>query len=202
MLGLDGLARRRPASLSGGQQQRVALARALAIEPAVILMDEPFSSLDAKLRESTREELRGLQRELGFTAVLVTHDQAEAMAISDRVAVMQGGRLVQIGTPLEVYDLPANRFVAGFIGRANQVDGGILRPEMIRIVAASSPGAVAAVVEATTFLGAGSELAVRTASGLRLLVAADSHAPLRHPPGAAIAITWPPEAVVTIGETA
>ena len=120
MLRLDGLARRRPAALSGGQQQRVALARALAIDPAIILMDEPFSSLDAKLRETTREELRILQREVGFTAVLVTHDQAEALAISDRVAVMNAGRLEQLGTPQQIYDHPASEFVAGFVGHARQ----------------------------------------------------------------------------------
>ena len=199
-LRLDGLARRQPASLSGGQQQRVALARALAIEPAVILLDEPFSSLDAKLRETTREELRALQREVRFTAVLVTHDQAEALAIADRIAVMNAGRLEQVGTPQQIYDRPASEFVAQFVGHANRVAGGILRPESIGIVAAATPGARAATVESVAFHGASSEIAVRTAEGARLIVAADGSAPARYPPGSAIAITWPPEAVITFGE--
>jgi putative spermidine/putrescine transport system ATP-binding protein len=199
MLRLDGLARRRPAALSGGQQQRVALARALAIEPAVILMDEPFSSLDAKLRETTREELRTLQTEVGFTAVLVTHDQAEALAISDRVAVMNAGRLEQLGTPQQIYNHPASEFVAGFVGRANRVPGGILRPEAISLVAPATAGAMAGIVESAAFHGASSELAVRTSDGLLLIVAADGHAPLRHPVGSTVAVTWPPEAVVTFG---
>jgi putative spermidine/putrescine transport system ATP-binding protein len=194
------LARRRPAALSGGQQQRVALARALAIEPAIILMDEPFSSLDAKLRETTREELRTLQRALGFTAVLVTHDQAEALAIADRVAVMNAGRMEQLGTPQQIYDRPASEFVAGFVGRANRVPGGILRPESISLVAPATPGATPAIVESAAFHGATSELAVRTPGGSLLIVAADGHAPLRHPVGSTVAVTWPPEAVVTFGE--
>jgi ABC-type Fe3+/spermidine/putrescine transport system ATPase subunit len=199
-LGLEGLARRRPAALSGGQQQRVALARALAIDPAIILMDEPFSSLDAKLRESTREELRTLQREVGFTAVLVTHDQAEALAISDRVAVMNAGRLEQLGTPQQIYDFPATEFVAGFVGRANFLPTGMLRPEAISLVAPATPGAMPAVVESAAFHGASSELAVRTQDGFLLIVFADGHAPLRHPVGSTVAITWPPEAVVKFGE--
>ncbi len=200
-LRLDGLARRRPATLSGGQQQRVALARALAIDPAIILMDEPFSSLDAKLRETTREELRTLQREVGFTAVLVTHDQAEALAIADRVAVMNAGKLEQLGTPQQIYDRPATEFVAGFVGRANRLPSGrILRPEAISLVAPSTAGATPAVVESAAFHGATSELTVRTQDGLVLIVAADGHAPLRHPIGSVVAVTWPPEAVVTFGE--
>jgi iron(III) transport system ATP-binding protein len=108
-----------PSALSGGQQQRVALARSMAMRPGIILFDEPLSNLDAKLREQVRFEIRALQAELGFTAVYVTHDQAEALAMSDRIVVMNRGRIEQIGVPADVYDRPVNRFVADFIGAAN-----------------------------------------------------------------------------------
>ena len=108
-----------PNKLSGGQQQRVALARALAMRPSVVLFDEPLSNLDAKLREQVRREIRGLQREFGFTAIYVTHDQSEALAMSDRVVVLNGGVVEQIGAPEEVYQRPETAFVADFIGSAN-----------------------------------------------------------------------------------
>ncbi|MEV0387552.1 ABC transporter ATP-binding protein [Nonomuraea sp. NPDC050643] len=123
LVGLEGYAERRPKQLSGGQQQRVALARALAIRPAVLLLDEPLSNLDAKLRREMRVELRAIQARIGTTMVFVTHDQEEALALSDRVAVMNGGRIEQIGTPDEVYRRPATRFVAQFIGAANVLEG-------------------------------------------------------------------------------
>ncbi|WP_235030890.1 ABC transporter ATP-binding protein [Nonomuraea solani] len=123
LVGLEGYADRRPKQLSGGQQQRVALARALAIRPAVLLLDEPLSNLDAKLRREMRVELRAIQARIGTTMVFVTHDQEEALALSDRVAVMNGGRIEQIGTPDEVYRRPATRFVAQFIGAANVLEG-------------------------------------------------------------------------------
>jgi ABC-type sugar transport system ATPase subunit len=116
MLGLESLLDRRPRQLSGGQQQRVALGRALVRDPQVFLMDEPLSNLDAQLRAQTRGDIRRLQQEVGTTTVYVTHDQVEAMTMGDRIAVMNDGRLEQVGTPEEVYDAPANRFVAGFIG--------------------------------------------------------------------------------------
>jgi ABC-type sugar transport system ATPase subunit len=116
MLGIAHLLPRRPAQLSGGEQQRVALARAIVREPRVFLMDEPLSNLDAKLRVHTRTELKTLQRELGTTMVFVTHDQAEAMSLATRIAILSAGELQQIGTPDEVYDHPANLFVAEFIG--------------------------------------------------------------------------------------
>src|SRR5699024_3698112 len=115
-LALDGLSLRRPAQLSGGQQQRVALARAVATEPEVLLLDEPLSNLDARLRLEARTFLKELQRDLGVTTVFVTHDQAEALALADRIAVMKAGRLQQVGTPQEVFGRPANTFVASFIG--------------------------------------------------------------------------------------
>ena len=110
LVGLSAYADRRPAQLSGGQQQRVALARTVVIEPEVLLLDEPLSNLDAKLRVEMRSELRALQRKLGITAIYVTHDQEEANAVADRIAVLDGGRIQQIGTPVELYDHPANRF--------------------------------------------------------------------------------------------
>jgi len=120
---LEAFADRHPQELSGGQQQRVALARALVMEPSVLLLDEPLSNLDAKLREEMRGELRDLQERLGITIVYVTHDQAEAMALSGRIAVMEAGRLVQVGTPREIYEHPADPFVAAFVGAANFLPG-------------------------------------------------------------------------------
>lgn len=118
-MGLQGLGQRRPNQLSGGQQQRVALARCLVMEPRILLFDEPLSNLDAKLRVQMRAEIHGLQRRLNITSVYVTHDQIEAMALSDRVIVMNAGKVEQTGTPQEIYHLPRTRFVADFIGRAN-----------------------------------------------------------------------------------
>ncbi|EFC90775.1 ABC transporter related protein [Dethiosulfovibrio peptidovorans DSM 11002] len=131
LVGLRGLENRQPSQLSGGQQQRVALARAIVMEPELLLFDEPLSNLDAKLREQMRIEIRRLQKTLGITSVYVTHDQAEAMSISDRVVVMKDGRIEQIGSPVDLYARPRNRFVADFIGKANFLegtvsDGGIL----------------------------------------------------------------------------
>ena len=123
LVGLAGYGERRPHQLSGGQQQRVALARALVLEPALLLFDEPLSNLDAKLREQLRLELRALVRRVGITSVYVTHDQAEAMTLADRIAVMDRGRIAQLGTPREIYDAPVARFVADFVGHANFVAG-------------------------------------------------------------------------------
>ena len=127
LVGLEGLEDRYPAQLSGGQQQRVALARALVTNPKVLLLDEPLSNLDAKLREELRFEIKQLVRRMGITSVYVTHDQAEAMVISDRIAVMDSGNVVQIGTPEEIYEKPANKFVADFIGTTNFIAGEVVR---------------------------------------------------------------------------
>jgi iron(III) transport system ATP-binding protein len=127
LVGLDGLEERYPAQLSGGQQQRVALARALVRNPKVLLLDEPLSNLDAKLREKMRFEIKSLVRRMGITSVYVTHDQAEAMVISDRIAVMDSGNVVQIGTAQEIYKEPANRFVADFIGTMNFMSGEVVQ---------------------------------------------------------------------------
>jgi iron(III) transport system ATP-binding protein len=119
LVGLDGYASRLPSELSGGQQQRVAVARAIVLEPQVLLFDEPLSNLDAKLRRRVREEIRGLQQQLGLTVVYVTHDQEEALAVSDRIIVMNAGRIAQDGSPRALYEAPNSRFVADFIGDAN-----------------------------------------------------------------------------------
>ena len=123
LVGLTGMESRFPTQISGGQQQRVALARALIMEPAVMLFDEPLSNLDAKLRVNMRTEIRKIQRKLGVTSIYVTHDQAEAMALSDRIIIMNKGKIEQVGTPQEVYLRPASVFVADFIGRANFIKG-------------------------------------------------------------------------------
>ena len=123
LVGLGDYARRRPAQLSGGQQQRVALARTIVIEPKLLLLDEPLSNLDKNLRVQMREELKNLQRTLGLTTIFVTHDQEEAMTTADRMAVLDQGILQQVGSAAELYDYPQNRFVAGFVGTANLLDG-------------------------------------------------------------------------------
>ena len=122
LVGLSGLGDRLPSELSGGQQQRVAVARALVLEPQVLLLDEPLSNLDARLRRRVRTEIRELQQRLGFTAVYVTHDQEEALAVSDRIVVMKAGVIAQDGTPRELYESPASEFIADFIGEANVID--------------------------------------------------------------------------------
>jgi spermidine/putrescine transport system ATP-binding protein len=128
---LGDMGRRRPDQLSGGQQQRVALARALVNRPKVLLLDEPLGALDLKLRQGMQEELKGLQREVGITFVFVTHDQEEALTMSDRVAILDRGRLLQVGSPETVYEHPANRFVADFIGRANLLEATVKSPTEI-----------------------------------------------------------------------
>jgi iron(III) transport system ATP-binding protein len=127
MLGLAGLEARLPSELSGGQQQRVAVARSLVLEPAVLLFDEPLSNLDAKLRRRVRQEIRELQQSLELTVLYVTHDQEEALAVSDHVIVMDRGRIAQQGAPAELYEAPASRFLADFIGDANLVEGELSR---------------------------------------------------------------------------
>ena len=126
LIHLEGRADRYPWQMSGGQQQRVALARALAIEPQVLLLDEPLSALDAKIRIVLRKEIRAIQRQLGITTVYVTHDQEEALSLSDRVVVMSDGRVEQIGTPSEIYNFPKTAFVASFVGTLNLVNAGVI----------------------------------------------------------------------------
>jgi putative spermidine/putrescine transport system ATP-binding protein len=159
---LPGVGDRRPAQLSGGQRQRVALARALIGQPQVLLLDEPLGALDLKLREQMQTELKALQRRLGITFLFITHDQHEALSMSDRIGVFNAGRLEQVGTPQQVYDTPATRFVAQFVGAANVLDGAaaqrlaghpaaMLRPERIRTGAAAGARASGTVAEVQYF---------------------------------------------------
>jgi putative spermidine/putrescine transport system ATP-binding protein len=151
MVGLEGLGKRKPAALSGGQRQRVALARAIVNEPSVLLLDEPLGALDLKLRQGMQLELKRIQREVGITFVYVTHDQEEALTMSDRVAVFNNGQIEQLGTPIEIYDRPTTEFVAGFVGVSNLVqrDGKALsiRPERIELLPAGATPPSGAVAE-------------------------------------------------------
>jgi iron(III) transport system ATP-binding protein len=133
LIGMPDAGRKYPAQLSGGQQQRVALARALAPSPSLLLLDEPLSALDARLRIHLRHEVRSLQRRLGVTTVLVTHDQEEALTMADRIVVMNQGVIEQIGTPMEIYRDPATPFVADFVGEMNFLDGVLLGPSRVRV---------------------------------------------------------------------
>jgi putative spermidine/putrescine transport system ATP-binding protein len=190
LVGLQGFERRRPSQLSGGQAQRVALARSLVVEPRLLLMDEPFSALDAHLRKNLRDELKSLQRRLGLTVIFVTHDQDEAMELADRIAVIDRGRLVQVGAPDALYLSPRTLTVARFIGQMNEgealVEGGqadwygvpvrlrlpdgpvtlMARPEDLRIVAA---GGIEATVTRVVDLGPSLRLHLRTRDGAQLL---------------------------------
>lgn len=148
LIKLPDLGDRYPYQLSGGQQQRVALARALAIKPQVLLLDEPLSALDAKIRVSLREEIRSLQRELGITTVFVTHDQEEALSISDRIVVMNEGRADQVGTPSEIYNNPATRFVASFVGTLNLFEARVVDPSTGRVSIDGQPVATARDISA------------------------------------------------------
>ncbi|EEW26061.1 ABC transporter ATP-binding protein [Rhodobacter ferrooxidans] len=133
LIGLPDLGNRYPFQLSGGQQQRVALARALAVKPSVLLLDEPLSALDAKIRVSLRTEIREIQQKLGITTIFVTHDQEEALSISDRIVVMNGGIAEQVGAPFEIYNRPNTKFVANFVGTLNTFDAAVLDPAAGRV---------------------------------------------------------------------
>ena len=156
---LRALADRYPRQLSGGQQQRVALARAIVVKPAVLLLDEPLGALDKMLREEMQVELRSLQQRLGITAVFVTHDQEEALTLSDRVAVMRNGVIEQIGAPREIYDRPRNAFVAGFLGASNFVDGAVVEQRSGSAIVETAAGRVPA--HAAHCVGARVRIAVR-----------------------------------------
>jgi len=191
---LTGMEDRKPGQLSGGQQQRVALARALVVEPPVLLCDEPLGALDRKLRQQMQFELKELQKRLGVTLVFVTHDQEEALAMSDRIAVMNKGKVEQVGSPTEIYERPRTRFVADFIGEINILEGGprarALRPEKIRLV--STPEArTTGKVETANYLGGSTLLRVRGVDGQSLLVR-ETHAGERASriPGDAVGLAW------------
>lgn len=180
VVGLEGFAHRYPAQLSGGQRQRMALARALAVDPAVLLLDEPFGALDARVRADLRTWLRRLHDEVHVTTVLVTHDQEEALDVADRIAVLNHGRIEQVGDPVTLYDRPANDFVMSFIGSVARLAGQLVRPHDIvverdhaRAVAEDakvpgSPGVVRAVVERVVRLGFEVRVELRADSGERL----------------------------------
>ena len=150
---LDGFASRYPAELSGGQRQRMALARALAVEPGLLLLDEPFGALDVKVRQELREWLRRLHDEVHTTTIFVTHDQEEAMEIADRIIVVNHGRIEQAGTPEELYDRPANDFVMGFRGAVTTLGGGLVRPHDIHVTKRAEKGAQKATLERLVSLG-------------------------------------------------
>ena len=217
---LEAMAERAPKALSGGQQQRVALARAMAIEPDVLLLDEPFSALDAKLRAQLRTEIRELQQQARITSVFVTHDQEEAMAIADRIGVMNQGRLEQLGSAEDLYRRPASRFVAGFIGKCNLIEGRSVapgrfetrdgralhfaggtgaaasalcfRPENARLTtaAADDANALEVTLKSATYLGPVIEHEVVTPAGERLTVATPSAGAPRAEPGQRLRMTW------------
>jgi sulfate transport system ATP-binding protein len=153
VVGLDGYQRRYPSQLSGGQRQRMALARALAVEPRVLLLDEPFGALDARVRAELRTWLRRLHDEVHVTTVLVTHDQEEAMEVADRIAVLDEGRLQQVGAPRELYEAPANAFVMGFVGPVARLGDRLVRPHDLDVSVERLPGAREAQVERVVHLG-------------------------------------------------
>ena len=218
LVGLDpGLAKRYPHQLSGGQQQRVALARALAIEPRVLLLDEPLSALDAKVRLQLREQIRTLQQRLGTTTLFVTHDQEEALSMADRVGVMRSGRLEQVADPAELYSRPATAFVAEFVGTMNRLpaelgggastvtvlgttvpaqpggpDSGpvdaLIRPENLTVKAAEGGNGI---VTNRTFLGAVTRVAVRLSGDTEVSVDVSSAVALEMSPGTAVEVSLP-----------
>jgi sulfate transport system ATP-binding protein len=170
IVGLEGHRKRYPAQLSGGQRQRMALARALAIEPRVLLLDEPFGALDAKVRADLRAWLRRLHDEVPVTTVLVTHDQEEAMEVADRIAVINEGRLEQVGAPRELYERPANGFVMTFLGPVARLGGDLVRPHDLRVTAEPRDGAIEAMIERVVYLGFEVRVEVALADGAPLAV--------------------------------
>jgi spermidine/putrescine ABC transporter ATP-binding subunit len=223
---LPGAAGQRPHELSGGMQQRVALARALVIRPRVLLLDEPLAALDRKLREEMRAELRDIQRSVGITTVFVTHDQHEALGLSDRIAVMNAGRIEQLGSPRDVYERPATRFVADFIGASSVLDARAVDGETVELpggarlrvalrpapapgaalrllvrperVELGGPGAnaVTARVIGVMYLGDHSEIRLELAAGQRLLAVARGGVSLAA--GEAVAVSFAPDAFLEV----
>ena len=200
LIGLAGFERRSVATLSGGEQQRVALARALAPKPRVLLLDEPLGSLDRRLRDRLLEDLARLFEELAVTALYVTHDQAEAFALGDRVAVMRAGRVVQTGTPDELWAHPEDGDVARFLGLGNVRDGAIVRPEAVTVAAAADEEAANGVVESAVRHGPTVRLLIRLEDGGTLEAAVAS---LDHPkPGDRVLVEIDPAGVVELPENA
>src|SRR5450631_1348478 len=224
LVGLSGFADRYASQMSGGQQQRVALARALAIQPTVLLLDEPLSALDAKVRSRLRDEIRRVQLEVGITTLFVTHDQEEALAIADRVGVMNKGRLEQLGPPTEIYSRPATSFVAEFVGLTNRMAGvvkggevevrgarlplvqadspdgpaiALVRPETVSLApdTDSTPGPLVGHVIATSFLGATSRVTVDLGDATVLAQLTTADA-TKIPPGTRVRLVLRPDAVL------
>ena len=210
MVRLAGMGDRRPTQLSGGQRQRVALARALVNRPRVLLLDEPLGALDLKLREQMQVELKSIQREVGITFVFVTHDQDEALTLCDRLAVMNAGRLEQVGPASEVYEAPATRFVAEFVGSSNVIDGAAslaiinagrtvsVRPEKIRVSAlGQAPDGVKAdgVVREVVYAGSETRIVVDADAGVTLtaLVLNSSGASTAFPRDTRVTLSWSPD---------
>jgi ABC-type Fe3+/spermidine/putrescine transport system ATPase subunit len=203
LVGLGGLAGRRPAQLSGGERQRAALARALAKRPRDLLLDEPLAALDRRLREATRAELKAIQRRLGTTFLMVTHDQDEAMGLADRMAVMREGRIVQVGTPRQIYAAPADRFVAGFVGEVNLIPAGggwrAVRPEAVRLTAAEAPvapGDLRGTVRQAIYLGDRTAYVVALEGGAELKAAQVNAGTPAFVAGDAVAVGLPDDAPV------
>ncbi|WP_084701061.1 ABC transporter ATP-binding protein [Streptacidiphilus anmyonensis] len=223
LVGLPTHGDRYPHQLSGGQQQRIALARALALQPRVLLLDEPLSALDAKVRLNLREEIRRLQQELGITTLFVTHDQEEALSMADRVAVMHAGRMEQCDTPAELYARPATAFVAEFVGTMNRMPGALAadgqtvellgqrlpvdsaaaelrgevdvlaRPENVLVTAGGGQGAV---VTGTTFLGASTRLTVQLPDGTTVKADLSTHDAAALPAGTGVTVSLPERPVL------
>ncbi len=189
LVGLTGKEERRPAQLSGGERQRVALARSLVLQPDVLLLDEPLAALDPKLRKQMRLELKALQRQAGITFLLVTHDQEEALSMSDQLAVMNEGLIEQTGTPEDVYLRPRTRFVAGFLGAVNWIAGAAIRPECLT-VSREAPG-LTATVTATVFLGDCVQILLRLSTG-ETAVAQLPRAAVRFQAGETVHVSWNP----------
>ena len=194
---LEGFGGRRPAQLSGGQRARVALARALAREPRLLLLDEPLSALDRNLREAMQSELAAIQQATRTTFVLVTHDQAEAMTLATRMAVMRGGRLVQEGPPATLYERPNSRYVAEFLGAANILDGAAIRPERITL---RPDGPHAGTLRETAYRGQDFCLSVALDAGPVLRVVMPNTGVAPPPVGSRVALGWDEDAVVALPE--
>ncbi|AMO24596.1 ABC transporter ATP-binding protein [Ramlibacter solisilvae] len=212
MVRLADAAPRKPGQLSGGQRQRVALARALISQPRVLLLDEPLGALDLKLREQMQSELKGLQRRLGITFVFVTHDQHEALSMSDRIGVFHRGRLEQVATPAQLYDRPASRFVAEFVGTANVLHGSdaqrlaghgaaMIRPERVRLGPPEGAQATGTVSEVQYF-GAFWRIRVARAEGASLLADVAQLAQPVPAVGEAVHLHWDAQAVHALADTA
>jgi putative spermidine/putrescine transport system ATP-binding protein len=218
---LEGFGPRRPSHLSGGQRQRVALARALVNRPKVLLLDEPLGALDLRLREGMQVELKAIQREVGITFLFVTHDQGEAMTMSDRIAVFNYGRIEQVGSPREIYDHPATPFVAGFVGTANLLTGGVaravlgedgtfsIRPEKIRVGDPGRPPAdhadevtVDGTLADVVYAGPEIRFQVDTDAGVRMVAlqpnAGAGPGGTTRAPGQRVRLAWPREHVARI----